>query len=267
MLETRNLSYSYEDGTLALDNINLNTNNGKRIGVIGGNGSGKSTLFLNLIGILKPSKGQIVFDGKPIKYNKKFLRKYREKVNIVFQDPDKQIFFSNVYDDIAFALRNIDYKEEDIKNKVDMVLNMIDAYEFKDKPVHFLSYGQKKRVAIAGVLVMESDIIMFDEPSSGLDPAMTKEIINIVNKISKDKTIIISSHDMDLIYEICDYVYILKQGKVLDEGSVTEVFIKEKVLKEAGLGQPWLVKIHKELGAPLFRQEKDFFNYWKEQNN
>lgn len=266
MLEVKDLTYLYEDGTKALENVNIDLSKGSKIGIIGANGSGKSTLFLNMIGILKPKKGKILFDGKAIKYNKRQLREYRKKVNIVFQDPDKQIFYSNVYDDVAFALRNIGYNEEEIKNRVDRVLKRVGAYDFKDKPVHFLSYGQKKRVAIAGILVMDSDIILFDEPTSGLDPLMTKEIINVMEDISKDKNIVLSSHDMDLIYEVCDYVYVLKRGKVLKEGSVAEVFTEEKALEEAGLDEPWLVKIHKKLGLPLFKNEEQFFNYWREKN-
>ncbi|MCG4586014.1 energy-coupling factor ABC transporter ATP-binding protein, partial [Anaerosalibacter bizertensis] len=122
MLEVKNLTYSYEDGTKALENVNIDLKKGKKIGIIGANGSGKSTLFLNMVGILKPKRGNILFNGEHIKYSKKYLREYRKKVNIVFQDPDKQIFYSNVYDDIAFALRNIGYDEEEIKSRVDKVL-------------------------------------------------------------------------------------------------------------------------------------------------
>lgn len=122
MLEVKNLTYSYEDGTKALENINIDLKKGRKIGIIGANGSGKSTLFLNMVGILKPKRGNILFNEESIKYNKKYLREYRKKVNIVFQDPDKQIFYSNVYDDIAFALRNIGYDEEEIKSRVNKVL-------------------------------------------------------------------------------------------------------------------------------------------------
>lgn len=264
MLEVKNLTYSYEDGTKALENVNIDLKKGKKIGIIGANGSGKSTLFLNMIGILKPRKGNILFNGESIKYNKKYLREYRKKVNIVFQDPDKQIFYSNVYDDIAFALRNIGYDEEKIKSRVNKVLKRVGANDFKDKPVHFLSYGQKKRVAIAGILVMDGDVILFDEPTSGLDPLMTREIVNIIEDISKDKNIIISSHDMNLIYEICDYIYVLEKGKVIKEGLINEVFTEKEILERAGLEEPWLVKIHKRLGLPLFKDEEEFFSYWRE---
>ena len=264
MLKTKDLTYMYEDGTVALKNVNIDLSKGKVIGIIGSNGSGKSTLFLNMIGILKPKSGKILYDDNLIQYNKRFLREYRKQVNIVFQDPDKQIFYSNVYDDVAFALRNLGFDEDEISNRVERTLKRVGAYDLKDKPVHFLSYGQKKRIAIAGVLVMDSNTLLFDEPTSGLDPIMTREIVSIIEDISREKTIALSSHDMNLIYEICDYIYVLKSGEVIGEGTVTEVFTKESILKEAGLDEPWLVRIHKNLGIPLFRKEEQFFDYWKE---
>ncbi|WP_373899740.1 energy-coupling factor ABC transporter ATP-binding protein [Haloimpatiens sp. FM7315] len=267
MLKTEKLKYVYEDGTVALDNINIDLGKGERIGIIGSNGSGKSTLFLNIMGILKPKKGAVIFNNAPIKYNKKYLRKFRESVGIVFQDPDKQIFYSNVYDDVAFALRNLGYDEDKIKERVENALKKTGAYAFKDKPVHFLSYGQKKRVAISGVLAMNSDIILFDEPTAGLDPVMTEAVRDIIYKLSSEnKKIIMSSHNMDSIYEICDYVYVLDKGRIIGEGAVEEVFVKDQLLQKAGLNEPWLVKIHKNMGIPLFKDEESLYKYWRENN-
>lgn len=263
MIRIESLEFKYEDGTKALKDINMDFSKGNIIGVIGANGSGKSTLFLNMVGILKPSKGCIKYKGSPIKYSKKFLREYRKKVNIVFQDPDKQLFYSNVYDDVAFSLRNLNFDEEEVVKKVEKVLQRVDGYDLKDKPTHFLSYGQKKRIAIAGVLVMDSEVILFDEPTSGLDPYMAKEIKNIIKKLSKEKNIIISSHDMDLIYEICDYVYILGKGEILGEGLPEEIFLKDGLLEKAFLERPWLVKIHKELGLPLCKDESQLFKLYR----
>jgi len=263
MIKIESLEYKYEDGTKALNNINLNLEKGNVVGIIGANGSGKSTLLLNIIGILKPNKGQVKYKSTSIKYNKKFLREYRQKVNIVFQDPDKQLFYSNVYDDVAFSLRNLGFNEEEIKEKVEYTLKRVNAYDLKDKPTHFLSYGQKKRIAIAGVLVMDLELILFDEPTSGLDPYMTNEIKNIIKSLSKERKIVISSHDMDLIYEICDYVYILGKGEILGEGIPEEVFLNEDLLKKAYLEKPWLVKIHEGLGLPLYKDEKELFKNHK----
>ena len=262
MITIESLEFKYEDGTKALKNINMDLSKGNTIGVIGANGSGKSTLLLNMVGILKPSKGCIKYDNSHIQYSKKFLREYRKKVNIVFQDPDKQLFYSNVYDDLAFSLRNLNYSEEEIEIRVKKALEIVDGYELRDRPTHFLSYGQKKRIAIAGVLVMDLDVILFDEPTSGLDPYMTKEIKDIIKKLSREKKIVISSHDMDLIYEICDYVYVLRQGEILGEGLTQEIFLEKNLLTKAYLERPWLVKLHEELGLPLYKNENQLFQ-WK----
>lgn len=263
MLRIENLKYVYEDGNIALENINIDLDKGKRIGIVGSNGAGKSTLFLNIMGVLKPQSGEIYYADKKLRYNKKCLYEHRKSVGIVFQDPDKQIFYSNVYDDIAFALRNLKMDENDVKNKVDEVLEKVGGNDFKNKPVHFLSYGQKKRVAIAGVLAMENQLILFDEPTAGLDPKMTKAIIDILLELSKEqKKIVISSHDMDLIYRVCDYIYVLDNGKIIAEGKTKEVFVREDILKKAGLNQPWLVKVHKKMSLPLFKSEEELFDYW-----
>ncbi len=261
MLKTNNLYYEYEDGTKALNNINIDTSKGKVIGIIGANGSGKSTLFLNIMGILKPRKGSIIYNETPIKHNKAYLKEYRKQVNIVFQNPDQQLFYSNVYDDIAFSLRNIGISEDIIKEKVINALEQVGGLDLVDKPVHFLSYGQKKRIAIAGVLVMNSNVLLLDEPTSGLDPYMTKQMKNIINEISKDKNIIISSHDMDLIYDICDYIYILSKGSIIGEGKTEIIFSEDKLIEEAKLVKPWLVRIHEKFNLPLFRNEEEFILY------
>lgn len=261
MIEINGLYYKYQDGKLALENVNIDLNKGKIIGVIGANGSGKSTLFLNMIGVLKPSKGYIAFNKEKLKYNKKSLREYRKSVGMVFQDPEKQIFYSRVYDDIAFGLRNLNYNEDDIKIRVEKALESVKAEELKERPSHFLSFGQKKRVAIAGVLVMNQDCILLDEPTSGLDPEMTHEMKNIIKELKEDKKLVVSSHDMDFIYEICDYIYILKDGKIIGEGNTQEVFLRGELLKEALLDKPWLVKVHQQLKIPLYRNEEEFLNH------
>ncbi len=266
MIKVEALEFKYEDGTKVLDNINIDLNKGKIVGIVGANGCGKSTLFLNIMGILKPNKGCIKYNEVEISYNKKYLREYRKMVNIVFQDPEKQLFYSNVYDDVAFSLRNLKICEDEVKARVDRALKKSGAYKFKDKPIHFLSYGQKKRVAIAGTLALDSKVILLDEPTSGLDPYMTKEIKNIVKEISTEKNIVISSHDMDLIYDVCDYVYILGKGQILGEGYTEEVFLREELLKMALLEKPWLVKLHQLLGVPLFKNEEQLVSYGIKKN-
>lgn len=260
MLKTEHLSFAYEDGKKALTNVSIDLAKGNIIGLIGANGSGKSTLFMQLLGINKPTQGKVYFEGKPLTYNKKTLFALRKKVSIVFQDPEQQIFYSNVRDDVAFALRNLGVAEQDVEARVSHVLNIVGATDFQDKPVQYLSYGQKKRVAIAGALVLDTDWLLLDEPTAGLDPIGKKIMMEIIERLAKEgKKILISSHDIDLIYEICDYVYMLKNGEVLTDGETSAVFLQKNHIEAAGLVQPWLIKLHQQAGYPLFKKEAEFF--------
>lgn len=260
MIKVDSLEYQYEDGTKVLNNINIDLSKGNIIGIIGANGSGKSTFFLNLLGVLKPTKGTIKYNDKPVKYDKKSLRDYRKEVTLVFQDPEKQLFYSRVYDDIAFALRNLSFSEELIKEKIEFALEKVKALDLIEKPTHFLSYGQKKRVAIGGALVIDSKILLLDEPTSGLDPAMSNEIKNIIKDLGNHKKLMISSHDMDFIYEVCDYIYIFSKGEIIGEGVPEELFLESRLLDEARLDKPWLVKIHDYLNLPLYKNQDEFIN-------
>nr|WP_300004335.1 ATP-binding cassette domain-containing protein [Tissierella sp.] len=258
MIKINSLEYKYEDGTKALREINFDLDKGKTIGVIGANGSGKSTLFLNILGILRPSSGQIDFNDKALEYDKKSLREYRKQVTMVFQDPEKQLFYSKVYDDVAFALRNLNYPEDEIKIRVDKALGAVNSIDLLEKPTHFLSYGQKKRVAIAGSLVLDSKVLLLDEPTSGLDPHMTGDMIKLIKDLKKDKKLIVSSHDMDFIYEVCDYIYVLSEGKIIGQGQASEIFLQTELIKTALLDKPWLVKVHEGLNLPLYKSEEEF---------
>lgn len=265
MFKVKNLTYQYDKNRKALDNVNMDFDKGDVIGIIGSNGSGKSTLFNNLMGILKATQGEILYKNNQIKYDKKSLYNLRKDVGIVFQDPEKQIFYSMVYDDLAFALRNIGIDEKTIKVRINKALEAVNGKDFIDRPVHSLSFGQKKRVAIASVIAMENNLVLLDEPTAGLDPESTRAIVDIIKSMhNKGKKIVITSHDMNLIYDICNYVYVLNQGKIISEGSVEEVFTNKEKIEEAGLELPWLVKLNKNMRLPLFRKEDDLYNYWNE---
>lgn len=264
MIKMKNVIYKYKDNTVALENIDFDLDKGNIIGLIGSNGAGKTTLILNCVGLLKPNQGSITFKNKPFKYSKKFLLNLRNHVGVVFQDPDKQIFYSRVYDDVAFGPRNLGLNESEVKKRVDYALKIVGAKPFCNKPVHFLSYGQKKRVAIAGVLAMDTKVIFFDEPTAGLDPHVTDIMVDLLKRISKEgKKIIISSHDMDLIYALCDYCYVMNKGKIIDYDRTDKVFLQEKIIEQANLKQPWLVRLHKNLDTPLFKNEKELYDYFK----
>ncbi len=265
MFKINNLTYRYDKKNKALDNVSMDFEKGDIIGIIGSNGSGKSTLFNNLMGILKASEGEILYNNSPLKYDKKSLYNLRKDVGIVFQDPEKQIFYSMVYDDLAFALRNIGLDEKTIKIRINSALDAVNGKQFIEKPVHSLSFGQKKRVAIASVLAMDNKIILLDEPTAGLDPESTRAIVDIIKSMhDRGKKIVITSHDMNLIYDICDYIYVLNQGRIISEGTAKDVFVDEYKIEEAGLELPWLVKLNKKMNLPLFKKEEELYHYWNE---
>lgn len=261
MLRMENVTYVYEDKTIALKDVNIDLTKGKKIGIVGSNGSGKSTMFMIFLGLLKPTKGRVIFNDKELKYDKNTLTELRKNTGIVFQDPDKQIFFSSVFDDVAFALRNLKFCENEVKERVNAAMDKTNVSELQNKPVHFLSYGQKKNVSIAGVVAMNHKLMFFDEPTAGLDYISKKNVKNILEGIvaTEEKSIVVSSHDMNFIYEVCDYIYVLNKGYVLSEGKKEAIFLDKEVLDKAELEEPFLVKVHKHLGKALYKNEKELF--------
>ncbi|NHB97990.1 ATP-binding cassette domain-containing protein [Photorhabdus stackebrandtii] len=267
MLATRQLSFSYQDEPV-LQNLTMDFSHHAVTGLLGANGCGKSTLFMNLSGILRPQQGEVLWQDQPIGYGKAHLRALRQRVTTVFQDPEQQIFYTDIDSDIAFSLRNLGIDEALIAQRVERALALVDAHEFRHKPIQHLSHGQKKRVAIAGALVMEAEYLLLDEPTAGLDPSGRQHMIAIIERIvAEGKRVIISSHDIDLIYNVCDYLYVLSHGKLVCAGETAEVFLQHEQLQAAGLVQPWLVKIHSELGLPLCKTEEQLFALLRQRNN
>lgn len=262
MIELEHVDFSYEKNHPILKDISakFGENGSKVVGIIGPNGTGKSTLFLNLVGILKPTNGKILVDNQPINYSKKGLNQLRQKVGIVFQNSDQQIFYSIVKDDVAFALHNLDVPEDEIKQRVNTILRELDISHLKDRPIQYLSGGQKKRVAIAGILVLNSEWLLLDEPTAGLDPDGKRRMVKLIKHlIDRGQKVILSSHDIDFMYEVCDYFYILQAGHIVKSGQKETVFDDEKALLKNKLDQPWLVKIHQKLHLPLYANEAELF--------
>ncbi|HII79295.1 MAG TPA: ATP-binding cassette domain-containing protein [Methanosarcina sp.] len=248
ILETRSLKYTYPDGTAAVQDLNIEIKKGKKVAFVGQNGSGKSTLFLLLNGTLKPAEGEVLFHGVPFKYDSKSLREIRKSIGIVFQNSDDQIFAPTVYQDVAFGPANLGYSKERVDACVHQALEQVGLYRLKDKPPHHLSGGQKKRVAIAGIMAMEPEVIILDEPLSNLDPVGADEIIDLLNEFNQlGSTIIISTHDVDLAYRWSDYVYIMSNSKLIGQGTPAEVFKEQELLKKAGLRQPTTLEIYHEI--------------------
>ena len=239
-IEVRGLTYAYADGTKALNGISFAAQAGKVTGILGSNGAGKSTLFLNLNGVLTPQGGEVLLDGQPVSYARRDLPELRRKVGVVFQDPDDQLFSADVYRDVSFGAVNLGLPEAEVRRRVEDAMERTGITALRDKPTHALSYGQKKRVAIAGVLVMEPSVMILDEPTAGLDPQGVSDIMGLLSEIRKTLgiTIILATHDMDIIPLYCDHVYLLSGGRMVADGTPEEVFRQPELLRENHLRLP-----------------------------
>jgi cobalt/nickel transport system ATP-binding protein len=239
VIETKDITYEYPDGTKALDKVNFNVDDGKIVALLGPNGAGKSTLFLHFNGILSPSTGSVIIDEETVKYNKKDLMQIRQKVGIVFQNPDDQLFAPTVLEDVAFGPMNMGLSKEEVEVRVKEALLRVGMEGFEKKPPHHLSGGQKKRVAIAGILAMKPKIMVLDEPTSGLDPKGASQILRLLYKLNHEGiTIVISTHDVDLVPLYASKVYIISEGKIIKEGTAPEVFEDVKTIRGANLRLP-----------------------------
>ncbi len=247
-IKTIGLEYTYADGTNALSGINFEAKVGEKVAVLGPNGSGKTTLFYHFNGIIKPTRGEVLVFGKKISKNN--VDDVRRRVGIVFQESDSQLFAPTVFEDIAFGPGNLGLPPEEIKRRVSEVLRRFDLEKFAGKNPANLSGGQKKRAAIAGVVAMEPDVLVLDEPTSGMDAGGITDTIEILDELNDEgKTIIISTHDSDLAAFWADRVYILNKGKVFRSGAPRHIFADEKLISEAGLRQPVIVQTYREFRA------------------
>jgi len=245
ILEAVHLDYSYPDGTKALRDINLKIKRGEKLTILGSNGAGKSTLFMQFNGLYRPNSGTIKYRGQDISYKNKALIELRKKVGIVFQDPDSQLFSSSVYQDISFGPLNLGLSEQEVEVRVEQALIDTETTDLEDKPTHLLSYGQKKRVSIAGVLAMEPEVIIFDEPTAGLDPRHAREFMQLLKNLSDEgKTIIISTHDVDLAYSWSDRLIIMSSGEIIAQGKPGELFLQPDLIKRADLALPSLLEMY-----------------------
>lgn len=248
ILSTENLSYKYPDGTQALKNINLSIRQGEKVAIMGPNGAGKSTLFSHFNGLTEPEEGSVIVKGEKITYTKENLLSIRQKVGIVFQNPNDQLFAPTVKEDVAFGPMNLGLSLEEVENRVNESLKMVGMEGYGSKTPHHLSGGQQKRVAIAGIVAMRPEIMILDEPTAGLDPEGVDQVLNILDTLNKEGlTIVISSHDVELITEFVDRVILLNDGEIIAEGNVDEIFSNNKLLKEASLKPPKTTEILNKL--------------------
>lgn len=253
-IEAVNLTHYYSKGTIqqvaAIENINLQINKGELVGIIGHTGSGKSTLISHFNGLLKPDSGKILVDGVDIHKDKETLRQSRFKVGLCFQYPEYQLFEDTVYKDIAFGPKNMKLSESEIKERVFRAAAFVGVKpEHMEKSPFDLSGGEKRRVAIAGVMSMEPEVLIFDEPAAGLDPKGRKLLINLIKEYRKQtgSTVIIVSHSMEDIAEMADRVIVMNKSSVAMQGTVDEVYSRGDELRSMGLNVPEITEIFAKL--------------------
>ena len=248
MLEVKNIKYSYNSEYQALKGVSLKVEKGEMIALLGKNGAGKSTLFLHLNGIYEPDEGQVFIDGEELKYDKKSLLKFRQKVGIVFQNPDDQIFAPTVEEDVAFGPLNLGLSMEEVQDRVEEALARVGMSGYEKKAPHHLSGGQKKRVAIAGILAMKPEVMVLDEPTAGLDPQGVVDLSKLLRELNDEGiTILISTHEVDLVPNYADRVFVLVDGNLIANGTPKEIFSQPEILEKANLKVPIVTDLFQQL--------------------
>ncbi|MGL6217603.1 MAG: energy-coupling factor ABC transporter ATP-binding protein [Lacrimispora sphenoides] len=246
LLQAENLCYSYGQGKQVLMDINITVKKGEKIVILGSNGAGKSTCFLNLNGVYRPDSGRILYRGKEI--GKKDLNELRKNVGIVFQDADNQIIASTVFAEVSFGPMNLKLPREEVKKRVEDALEYMNLGSMRDRPPHYLSGGEKKRVSIADIIAMESEVVIFDEPTASLDPVNVEMLEGVLDKMNEmGKTLLISTHDVDFAYRFADRAVIFSGGRIIADGPVREVFEDDEVLNQANLKRPILLEVYNSL--------------------
>jgi cobalt/nickel transport system ATP-binding protein len=250
--EARDLYYSYPDGHQAISGLSFRIHHGESVGVIGANGAGKSTLLMLLTGILWPAKGEVVIGE--VRLTKGTLNMIRQRLGMVFQNPDDQLFMTTVHDDVAFGPRNLKIDEPQVEQRVVSALEQVGILHLKDRAPFHLSAGEKRAAAIASVLSMMPDILILDEPTASLDPKSRRRLMNILSGFGHTK--IITSHDLDMVLDICRRVIVMKDGRAIADGPAKDILTNRALMEEAGLGVPLSLQ-----GCPVCggrKQDADF---------
>jgi cobalt/nickel transport system ATP-binding protein len=245
IMAAHDVIYSYPGtGVNALQKLTMSIPAGKKTAICGHNGSGKSTFFLHTIGIHRPKAGGILWKDSPLSYRPEDLKKLRQQVGLVFQDPEQQLILSTPYEDISYGLRNAGIPESEINRRTQHILAAMNLEPMASMPIHHLSLGQKKRVALAGVLVLEPELLLLDEPTAYLDRSSEQQLLGELNRAYDNGiTIVMATHDMNLAYAWADWILVMDQGKCLMEGTPHDVFTQDSMILSLGLELPLLVEI------------------------
>lgn len=233
-LEVRNVYFSYPDGHEAVKNVSFTIHHGESVGIIGANGAGKSTLLMLMMGLIFPDSGEVLVGD--VHVTKKTLPMIRQRLGMVFQDPNDQLFMTTVYDDVAFGPRNYKLDEKEVECRVASALDLVGISHLKDRAPFKLSGGEKRAASIACVLSMQPDVLIMDEPTSGLDQKSRRRVINFLKSFEHTK--IITSHDLDMVFDTCKRIIVIKEGKISADGTAAEILTNIELLDSCGLELP-----------------------------
>ncbi len=234
IIEIDNVHYKYPDGQPALNGVSFQVLHGESVGIIGANGAGKSTLLMQFVGLLFPTIGEIRLGHVPV--TKKTLSLVRQRVGMIFQDADDQLFMNTVYEDVAFGPRNYSLPESEVDSRVHSALEKVGILHLINRPPYKLSGGEKKAAALAAILAMEPDVLVLDEPSASLDPRARRRLIELLSGFTHTK--IIATHDLDLVLDLCERTIVLKEGAIIADGPTGRIFLDDALLLECGMEKP-----------------------------
>ncbi|MBK8509277.1 MAG: ATP-binding cassette domain-containing protein [Candidatus Competibacter sp.] len=250
LLAARGLDYRYSGGISALRDLNLTVERGRKLAVLGANGSGKTTLLLHLNGTFRPTRGELRLDGDPVAYDRRSLDRWRGRVGLVLQEPDDQIFAATVEQDVSFGPLNLGLADSVVRERVNGALAALQIADLAARATHSLSFGQKKRVAIAGVLAMRPELLVLDEPTAGLDGQGVARLLDALQRLHESgATLVFSTHDVELAYAWADDVALFHEGTVLGQGEALAMLRDRGLMRAARLAPPLLLEVAEALGV------------------
>lgn len=259
VLTTRNVDFAYQNGVPALKDVCLELGRGRKIAFLGPNGAGKSTLFLHFNGIFRPKKGEVLYDGNPLRYDQKSLAALRQDVAMVLQNPDDQIFSATVEEDVAFGPMNLGLERSEVEKRIEESLSLVGLEDLRRRPTQQLSFGQKKRVCLAGALAMRPKVLIMDEPTAGLDSEMVHELMELSDELNHaGMTLIMSTHDIETAYEWADEMVVMMKGEVLFTGLPEELFTQHDLIDRLRIVPPFAVRFNQQMHVRTGRTEAPY---------